>query len=334
MLKTATTTIDLENPLGRELGPLPVNLVALLDPPATQAPLHPPTQDNRPKMMTTQPLEPDQHLEVPQGTRLAQAKATHPKDLKVSDRVRHLVDFNNKDLPVDRLLALDSKGKLVAIHKEDRLDNQVEHLVSRRAVAKPDTSREDKLDSPQEDINKVARLVNHLECLDKLEPEVDRLLEDSVRQELVVDHQPGALDNKEQDSGVTKEASPVKTTQDKPAQEVLLVLVHQAVTTPEHMRVVTTQPFLENPTVTTPSSLRSLRRPSDVMLRLTRATTPMSRLAVKSSTSAPTTGPLTSFAPMVPSFPSKSSSAFGGTSSIAILRLVFTNLMQISTITP
>ncbi|XP_047993515.1 uncharacterized protein LOC125231948 [Leguminivora glycinivorella] len=90
-------------------------------------------------------------------------------------------------------------------------------------------------------------------------------------------------------------------------------------------RVETTLLSPVNQTGTTPSLPRSLRRPSDAMLKLIRGTTPMSRPAVKCSTCAPTTELMISSAPTEPSSPSKSSSASGGISSTATPLLVYTS---------
>lgn len=103
--------------------------------------------------------------------------------------------------------------------------------------------------------------------------------------------------------------------------------------TPVPTRVETTRRSPASQTATTPSLRRSLRPPSDVTLRPTPATTPMSKLAARCSTCAPTTGLTTSSAPTGPSSLSKSSSASGGTSSIATPPPVYTSSTQTCMIT-
>lgn len=93
----------------------------------------------------------------------------------------------------------------------------------------------------------------------------------------------------------------------------------------ELMKMVTTQPFLENLTWIT-RSLQKYQKPHlDAMLNRILAITLMLRLVAKCSMFAPITEPMTSSALMEQFSLSKSLYASGGTNSTATVPLVFTN---------
>lgn len=279
----ATSTISRANPSAR--GPRQTDPASLELQMATQAP--PPHQlsPTDPRATSTPALA----LGLPQGPRTTlpvPIKASHPQTTKGLDskEPRDIPDLSPvKDLQL--VVSPDKDPQLVASPDKDP---QLADTPARGLL------RADSLDKPQQLEDSLVRDQRQVDFPDK----------DQVQEDSQVKEGQTTLDKNKTIPGNKAEHLP------DPIRKVL-----SQMTTAELTKEETTRRFLANLIRTTPSLPKSLRRPSDAMLKLIQGTTPMLRPDAKPSTFALTTEPMISFVQMEPFSLSKSLFAFGGTNS-------------------